>query len=386
MRVAHAESMSPEPPPRSPDTLRLLNTSGSLTHRLSVLHQGLLEKIPSLDRIACALYEEERDTLKTFINSTRSGRAIAGYEYKLSESRALNELARTGQFRVLDDIAAAIEPSTNHSAWLREQGYRSSFTVPIYDQDRLLGFVFFDSRELGTFTPLIQRDLVLYCSLIAMSISNEFASAQMLVETARVARELAEMRDFETGTHLERMGQYARLIARHLAAHWKLDDEFIEHLFLFAPLHDVGKIAIPDRILLKNGRLDPDERVIMETHVAKGLEIIDRIAGTHALRHLPDPGMLRNIVGKHHEYLNGSGYPNGLRAEQIPPEARIVTVADIYDALTAVRPYKKVWPHAEAMQELQRMANAGQLDPDCVAAMAEQEEQVLTIQRQLADL
>jgi HD-GYP domain-containing protein (c-di-GMP phosphodiesterase class II) len=370
----------------SPDTIRLLNTSGSLNQRLSVLHNGLLEKIPALDRIACALYEEQRDTLKTFINSTRNGKAISGYEYKLSESRALSELARTGQFRVLDDIAAVIDPSTTHSAWLQEQGYRSSFTVPIYDQDRLQGFVFFDSREQGTFTPVLQRDLVLYCSLVAMSISNEFASVQMLVETARVARELAEMRDFETGTHLERMGQYARLIARHLAPRWQLDDEFIEHVFLFAPLHDVGKIAIPDRILLKNGRLDPDERVIMETHVAKGLEIIDRITGSHALRHLPDPGVLRNIVGKHHEYLNGSGYPNRLRAKDIPAEARIVTVADIYDALTAVRPYKKVWSHADAVQELQRMAQAGQLDPDCVEAMAVQEEEVLAIQRQLADI
>lgn len=319
-------------------TTRLMQRGGSLSDRLRDLHQHLLDTMPAIDRIACALYDAGEDTLKTFVNSTRHGHPLTGYEYKLADSQSLSEIARTGNLRVLDDISSVVEATHPHSLWLREQGYQSSYTVPIYDQNRLLGLVFFDSRQRAAFTPVVQRDLALYCSLISMSISNELAAVNTVIETTRVARELTGVRDFETGMHLERMARYARLIARHVAGPSQLSDEFVEHIYLFAPLHDIGKIAIPDRILLKPGRLELDERAIMETHVAKGLEIIERIIGKGGMANLPDAEVLRNIVMCHHEYLDGSGYPWGLAGNAVPIEARIVTVADIYDALTPPAP------------------------------------------------
>jgi len=357
----------------------------TLTQRLDTLHQHLLGSVPPVDRIACALYDTQEDTLKTFIHSTRSGRAITAYQYRLSDSKALSTLARSGEFRVLDDIAEVLQADNAHSQWLLEQGYRSSFTVPLYDGGELLGFVFFDSRQVGAFTPTVQRDLVLYSNLIGMAIASELAAVRSVLEATRVARDLAEVRDFETGAHLERMARYSRIIAQAVAPIHGLDDEFIESVYLFSSLHDIGKIGIPDKVLLKPGRLNDEERAIMHTHVDKGLQIIDRIVGDGDKPRLPDSSILRNIVHCHHEYLDGSGYPRGLRGDVVPIEARIVTVADIFDALTALRPYKQVWSPAQALEELDRMVAAGKLDPDCVQALHQHFEQVLAVRARYTD-
>jgi HD-GYP domain-containing protein (c-di-GMP phosphodiesterase class II) len=363
----------------------LVENSGSLTERLSALHDHLLQSVPGVDSIACALYDADRDRLKTFLNSTRVGKAIAGYEYRLADSLSLSHLAESGQFRVLDEIAVLMGSDSSHATWLKEQGYRSSFTVPIYDQGKLLGFIFFDSMQPGAFLPEVQRDLVLYTTLITMSITNEISAVRMVIESARVARELTEMRDFETGMHLERMGRYSRIIARSVAPQRGFDDEFVESVYLFAPLHDIGKISIPDRILLKPGKLDATERAIMETHVHKGMEIIERIIGRNGLNHFPDSKTLKNIVLCHHEYLDGSGYPQGLSGEQVPLEARIVAVADIFDALTAQRPYKEKWALETAFVELERLAGLGKLDADCVAALRSHAQEVFEIQHRYVD-
>lgn len=357
-----------------------IENSDSLTKRLSSLHDRLLETVPVVSRIACALYSPDEDLLKTFINSTREGTAIVGYEYKLSDSHSLSQLAKSGSFRVLDDISEVLQADTAHSRWLLEQGYRSSFTVPIYDQSGLLGFIFFDSMKAAAFSPQVQRDLVLFSNMVAMAISSEVSVVHKMVDSTRMAREIAEVRDFETGAHLERMARYSRIIAKEIAVLQGLDDEFVESIYLFAPLHDIGKIGIPDRILLKEGKLNSEERHIMDLHVEKGIEIIERILGAGGLQRLPDSEMLRNIVLCHHERMDGSGYPNGLASEEIPMEARIIAVADVFDALTSTRPYKKTWTRDEAFAELSRLCDAGKLDADCVRALLRNSSEIERIQ------
>lgn len=357
----------------------ILSRAGTLDERLRGLHRYLLECVPSLDRIACALYDAGSDTLKTFINSTREGEAIVGYEFRLADSPSLSALVRTGDFRVLDDIPETIRPNSEHSIWLLRQGYRSSFTAPMFGQGALLGFVFFDSLQPHAFSLRTQRDLALYSGLLNMAIASELATVRSLVASARVARDFAQLRDFETGAHLERMARYARLIARHIAPARSLTDEFVEHVFQFAPLHDIGKIGIPDRILLKPGKLDVDERAIMQTHVVLGNEIIGKIIGDFDLARFPDSAVMRNIVACHHEMLDGSGYPRGLAGDAVPVEARIIAVADIFDALTSARPYKPAWPVADALAELERMAAAGKLDAGCVEALTAQPAEVADI-------
>ena len=153
----------------------------------------------------------------------------------------------------------------------------------------------------------------------------------------------AEYKDNETGLHVIRMSHYARLLG--VAA--GMDEAAADDLLHAAPMHDVGKIGIPDRILQKPGKLDADEWAVMQTHARIGADII----GVHAAG-----GMLalaREIALSHHEKWDGSGYPNGLAGEAIPLAGRIVAVADVFDALTSVRPYKRAWPVPDAVGYLQ---------------------------------
>lgn len=197
---------------------------------------------------------------------------------------------------------------------------------------------------------------------------------------------LAEHRDMETGRHLERVAGYCRLVAesmRALGHHaGTITDAFIEDLASSSPLHDIGKVGIPDSILLKPGSLSPEEWTIMKTHAEIGGSTLDGvIAGLQA------PGFLtmgRDIAWCHHEKWDGSGYPRGLVGTEIPLCARIVALADVYDALTTVRPYKKAWPHADAIDWI--LSRSGtHFDPDVVAAFAARLDDADRIRSTLAD-
>lgn len=356
-----------------------------LGQRLRELHAHLLEQVADVDRIACVLYEPRDDMLKTFVNSTRHGEAIRGYEFPLHESASLSAIATSGRERVLDEIAAAVQPNSPHSDWLLRQGYRSSWTVPLYEKKEFIGFLFYDSLQPAAFTPAVRSHLSVYNTLINLTIANEINLARSITTSAQVAREFANLRDFETAGHLERMAHVARLIARDLASSHGLSDEYIEHLYLFAPLHDIGKIGIPDSVLLKPGRLDAEERELMNTHVQKGIDVLEKLIGEFGLEALPDAQVMRNVVAGHHEYLDGSGYPHGLCADQIPLEARIITVADILDALISHRPYKQPWPIEDAIVELERLVLAGKIDADCVAALQRHLPEVLEIRDRYRD-
>ncbi len=364
--------------------LKISQPSPSLSARLSQVHDRVLAHVPCVDRLACVIHDADTDLLKTFINSTRVGEPIAGYEFRLSDSESLSKLASSQGVRIIDDIPAVIVPNSKHSNWLLAQGYQSSFTTVLTDQGRFIGFLFADSTKKAAFTLEVQRDLLLFALLVNMSISGELAAIRSISASVEVAKDLANLRDFETGAHLERMARNSRAIAKKLAGQHRLNDEFIEHVYFFAPLHDVGKIGIPDEILLKPGKLEPAEREVMRTHVEKGVRIIEKILGDFNLAQLPNGSILRNIVLCHHEFLDGSGYPQGLKGNDIPLEARIVTVADIFDALMHRRPYKRQWRFDEAVAELRRMVDAGQLDPDCVEALVSARDEIESVLSQYA--
>ncbi|MDO9051221.1 MAG: HD domain-containing protein [Methylotenera sp.] len=358
----------------------------TLTDRIHHLHERIITAIPDIDRIACATYDAKEDQLRTFINSTLNGKILSDYSFKLSDSQSLSRIAETGESRVIDDIQNSIQPISLHSSWLLSEGYHSSFTIPMYDNDNFIGLIFFDSYQSNTFTTKVQRDIRLYANLITMSISSELSALRNINASVRVARQFTQLRDFETGEHLERMARYARIIAKGLAPHYNLSDEFIEHVFLFAPLHDIGKIGIPDSLLLKPGKFTAEERQIMESHVLKGVELIQKILGEYSLEHLPDSTVLMNIVSCHHEFLDGSGYPKALKATDIAIEARIITAADIFDALTSHRPYKTEWSVEDACIELQRMVEMGKVDADCVNAIISSIDEIKKIHNHFKDV
>ena len=149
-------------------------------------------------------------------------------------------------------------------------------------------------------------------------------------------------------------------------------------------MHDIGKLALPDRILLKPGRLSESERSEMREHTVRGLEMINAIAHNFGLEHLDGLDLLRHIAESHHEAIDGSGYPHGLRDDAIPLEARIVAVADVFDALTSARPYKPSWTNEQAFGWLRKLARS-KFDEDCVEALAFNALKVREIQAQFHD-
>lgn len=192
-------------------------------------------------------------------------------------------------------------------------------------------------------------------------------------ETILRLAKAGEYRDEETGNHVIRMAKYAREIAEELGlTHTECDD--IEYA---APMHDIGKIGIPDGVLLKPGKLNANEWEIMQSHTTIGYEILSNSQSKYMQ-------MGAVIALYHHERFDGKGYPNGLRGNDIPLIARIVTVADIYDALVSVRPYKDAWPTQDAIDYLKAQAGT-QLDPQCVEAFCQRIPQIMQIQRDYAD-
>jgi len=197
---------------------------------------------------------------------------------------------------------------------------------------------------------------------------------------------LSERRDNETGKHIERVSLYCELTARGLRAdgHYvdAITDDFVDDLVRSAPLHDIGKVGIPDAILLKPGKLTPAEWEIMKTHSEIGAHTLDDV-----IRENKNPGFLemgRDIAWCHHEKWDGGGYPRGISGEDIPLSARILAIADIYDALTTERPYKQAWTHEKAIDWLSGLGG-NHLDPHVVTTFLKRAEEADKIRARLAD-
>jgi two-component system, response regulator RpfG len=184
----------------------------------------------------------------------------------------------------------------------------------------------------------------------------------------------AEYRDWETGSHIMRMAHFARIIAGQLG----LPEAEREAIFFATPMHDIGKIGVPDYILLKPGRLDDAEFAIMKQHTLIG----------HQILHDSSSDLLRlaaEIALTHHERFDGSGYPNGSQAAAIPLPGRIVAVADVFDALTSERPYKREW-QVEAAVATMRQDAGSHFDPECVEAFLRGLDAILEVRGNFRDV
>ena len=199
---------------------------------------------------------------------------------------------------------------------------------------------------------------------------------------------LAETRDNETGHHIRRTQYYIHALAKHLASHPKfaetLTPKLIELIYKTAPLHDIGKVGVPDRILLKPGRLNPEEFAEMKRHTLYGRDALDAAAKTLGTEET-FLNTAREIAYYHHEKWDGSGYPEGIAKEQIPIAARLMAIVDVYDALISRRPYKEPMTHEQAYSII-REGKGTHFDPDVVDAFEEIQEAVAEIAVKFADL
>lgn len=364
-----------------PDTLQALGTACGLKGKLAALHGALRQRYPFIDRMAMALYDPDTRQLRTFLQSQDGQAPLALYETLLEDAPALASLLERREARVVQDLSVYDGGAHPHTRALRAQGYASSYTLPFYWNGNLEAFIFFNSHEKGRFPEALLGELDAWGHLAGTLALCELSAVRALMAALRTANTMVHLKDPETGGHLERMAHFSRLIARHLSRTGKhpFDDETIEHIFAFAPLHDVGKIGVPDAVLMKPSILTDPEWKVMQRHSTNGREVVDAILAHFGAEHLEHVDLLRHVAESHHEMLDGSGYPGHLNGEAVPIVARIIAVADIFDALTSHRPYKEPWTNADAFDYLRRQAEH-KLDKDCVEALIQAGEEVVRIQ------
>lgn len=244
----------------------------------------------------------------------------------------------------------------------------------------------FATRQANAYSPQHLEWLSNIAGIVAHSVDRTVVMESLVVSAVAGLAKLAESRDPETGDHLVRMSLYSMLIAEEMsrAGEYRqlLSPAVIRDIHRFAPMHDIGKVGIKDDILLKPGRLSDEERREMEHHPTIGGQVLRRCESqmnAHG-RSIFTVGI--EIAECHHEKYDGSGYPNGLAGTDIPLSARIVAVADVFDALTSKRPYKEAWPVDRALKVMREEAG-GHFDPAVVDAMEQALPEILKVYERL---
>jgi len=415
---------------RSPRTVNIMLTGVTeLDVAVRSLHEGsvfrFLTKPASYEQLCAALdaafeaAEQERlrdreagelrfscDSLRSFnqelehrvASQTAYLRRLHSFAIDLNKATTLHQIALLAVWTLHDTLSGR---GVHVQVWDREQmgieeslGPEMSIEMRrelLETQDGPVGEIVVDRYDPRG-RPLSPTDadfLVSVASSSAVAIHNEMrrierdeAQYATIVALAR----LSEQRDNETGKHLDRVSLYCKLIAeaarKHEAHESVIDDAFIDDLVRSAPLHDIGKVGIPDSILMKPGKLTPSEWEVMKTHSRIGAQTLESVI--HAGRSQSFLEMGRDIAEFHHEKWDGSGYPQGLAGEAIPLPARILAIADVYDALTTVRPYKAAWTHREALAYIEEQSGS-QFDPILVRQLLTQEKAADEIRGRLSD-
>lgn len=272
----------------------------------------------------------------------KKGEGIAGWVADNGEVLVINDVQSDNRF--LKEFDKKIKFKT-----------RNMICVPLKSKDKILGVMEVLNKKDGDFCDEDKNLFIAFANQVAIAIENAQLYQELketFYSTVQALADTIEKRDYYTGEHIKRVMNYSFEIGKAMG----LSKKELEDLKLAAILHDVGKIGVSDQILLKNNRLEPDEAEIMSKHAEIGAEILSHIK---ALKDII-PG-----VRSHHERVNGKGYPDGLKDDSIPIIARIIAVADAFDALTSNRPYRDAISCDEALKELEE--NAGiQFDKNVV--------------------
>ncbi|WP_070965402.1 HD-GYP domain-containing protein [Vibrio sonorensis] len=346
----------------------------SLNEQMHSIQGRMQAHVADLDRVSFALYDSDADMLRTYADSTFLSLEKAHYEAPLDSLPTLKKCVESKQPRILSSLTHI--PPSRHVSMLIESGFRSSAAIPCFRDSDFIGFVFLNSYRESAFDIEIIHDLKPYIDMVAFSVISECQIVWSISHYAEQVQKLAPCYHKESQAHKERVSAYTRIIANHVAYLHGFDDETIEHLSMFAQFHDLGKTRLPVTLLCKESPLTTQEVVAMQSHIGHGLDIIDEALARLGHPQHPCIQLLSEIMAHHHEFMDGSGYPNHLRGEEIPIAARIVAVANVFDAMTTHKPYRQACDVPHALLEMEKMVNQGKLDRECVNALREAQSDV----------
>lgn len=391
-RVAHGELNHQIPVLVKNEIGAMASSFNNLTHRLSTLFRltDRINQANTLDDTLKFVFEEFPTFLPVqwvgVLRTARNNhqyhldRSFSHIEFDINESEMFDYADSAFQNTITEahPFCTCTERS-ELSQWaqdgfiqrLKQNGMQSIFYLPLLSNPLETAALIFATDESNAYNAEHLEFLSNIAGQVSHSFEKTIGMESLVISTVKGLAKLAESRDPETGDHLFRMSHYSAMVAEELGKTDKykalIGANYVRNILKFAPMHDIGKVGISDSILLKPGKLTDDEFSIMQQHPTIGGDVLRRCEQQmNAVgRSVFQIGI--EIAEAHHEKFNGSGYPNKLSGDEIPLSARIVAVADVFDALTSKRPYKEAWPIDKALALLDE-ENGKHFDPEVVSA------------------
>lgn len=326
------------------------------------------KKLP-LDRLSFAFIDNFGNVIAETASTKLDNIYLEGGFVDNLKNTSLQYIVQSKNYRIINDLEDHYynKHKSEATRLLLKEGIRANITAPIEFSGKIVGFIFFASSKKNVYNKNhlnLTRRIV---NILKQNIFSHYIVQQIIAASSNGFVRLVEGKDNETGDHISRVTSVARLIAKKLSEfNPEITPKFIRELYLFTPLHDIGKVGIPDDILLKPGRLTKEEYHLMKNHVNIGENIIRDI--NKSIENLSDLSLLDvaiDIISGHHEKFDGSGYPRGKKGRNIPLAGRIVAVADVFDALMSKRPYKDAFSFEESFNLIKR-GSGNHFDPEIV--------------------
>ena len=359
-----------------------LNRGCTPSDILDRLYKEFREDIP-FERVSIVLTNNEG---QIYLNELRHKKASNMLQGRLvdAEDTSLSEVFRRQEPRIINDYQDyfAQKPSSELTAMLLEEGIRSSMAYPLVVNGIGIGALIFASSTPNAYNGDLLAKARILANILAVAVEKTILVDDLILASITGLAKLVEAKDSETGLHLQRIQNYSKIIAEQLSTTSKyqrvIDEQFIEDIYKFSPLHDIGKVGIADGILLKPAKLTEEEFAVMKRHTVIGAEVLKKSSNNLLRRGRHFFDMAIQIALGHHEKYDGTGYPYGLAGEAIPLSARIVSLADVFDALTSKRVYKQPID-IDVSFKMVADESGSHFDPDIVQAMLDRRLDIIEI-------
>lgn len=357
-------------------------------YHMDDLIESLFEKVTNrmgVDRVGIAFvdYSRKKFIAEFGVANYDNVRLGPGFEVNF-EKTTLTKLLYTKEAFITDDLEAEVKkrPFSASIKLLLEEGVKSNLVIPLIMGEAVFGVVFFSSSEKNHFSQTHLRLLEKVIYEISGLLNRSYFTKVVLSRITNSFSELVDQKDNETGDHIMRMVKYSVAIAeglrkQNLSSH-PVNRKFVLEIERNASAHDIGKVGIPDSILKKPGKLTPDEWQVMKEHAKIGADIFKSLREGLQVFDSEFYRYAEEIARHHHERWDGTGYPDGLAGHEIPLSARIVAIADVFDALTSKRTYKEPFSFEHSV-ELIKASSGSHLDPEIVNVFIRNLEGIWTI-------